>query len=531
MARTLHAYFEEAAARHPGAPALGLAGRMWSYGEVRVAADRICESIRAQGLAGAGETIGLLCDKGLAAYAGLLAILKSGNVYVPLNSRNPLERLAKTIALARMRALVIDRSHVDTTVKLLARPDVAVSVLVADTEHLPDALAAINDGARTRSRSHVPAGTETETAYVMFTSGSTGVPKGVPVTHANATACIEAVCSYLEFLESDRFTQFSDLTFDVSIGEIFLCWKSAGCLLIPSFADKLQPLDFANRWSATVWSSVPTLAHNVNELGRLRPGALPSLRHTLFCGEALPSRLARAWQAAAPSSTVVNLYGPTETTIFATLYVCPRDGAWDSATVPLGLPMTGFEYRIDRDQTASESGHEMGELWLAGPQVVSGYWHNEAATAASFVTMPAGGEERTWYRTGDVVSLDPRYGLLFHGRRDQQTKVKGYRVELHEVENILERITGSGLVAVVPVRAADGRCEALVAFVQGITAGEEEIRDLCRVHLPDYMLPRRIVTRPTFPVNSNGKIDYVTLSAEATVLLHGSSAPEAVVNE
>jgi acyl-coenzyme A synthetase/AMP-(fatty) acid ligase len=247
-------------------------------------------------------------------------------------------------------------------------------------------------------------------------------------------------------------------------------------------------------------------------LGVLRAGSLPSLRVSYFCGEALPTELAHAWSRAAPHSTVINLYGPTEAAVFSTAYTFDAAHHSDHVVVPIGTPLDGMRCLVvDEAGEPVDRQGAVGELLLSGPQVASGYWRDEPATRAAFVRRAYDGSERTWYKTGDLVSDHPDDGLLFHGRRDHQVKVRGYRAELLEVEQAVTRATGCERVAVVPRLSADGRCETLIAFCSGLRATEPEVKAACAALLPPQMVPGRFVELSPLPRNANGKVDYTQL--------------------
>jgi non-ribosomal peptide synthetase component F len=307
---------------------------------------------------------------------------------------------------------------------------------------------------------------------------------------------------------SDRCTQFAELTFDFSIGEIFLPWAVGACVYAPSYHELILATEFVKRHQLTVWSSVPTLANHARSLGLLGANTLTSLRLSFLCGEALSDQLANCWSAAAPSSEVVNLYGPTEATVFATYYRYDPLVAAPDGVVPLGWPLPGIILKIvpDEDATADSP----GELLLGGPQVAPGYWRDSASTMRAFVRLDET-SSAVWYRTGDLVRQDPERGLLFHGRRDRQVKVRGYRVELQEVEVALRRIMSDTPVAVVPHRLTNGQCEELIACVSGSCASADDILTACRAQLPRHMVPSRLVVFDAFPLNQNGKVDHLAL--------------------
>jgi D-alanine--poly(phosphoribitol) ligase subunit 1 len=519
MKQTLQSYFHASAMKDAGRPALHIAGKYFSYRELAEGSQRVSKFLRGQ-LRGEGQhCIGILCEKSFSAYAGLLGAMESGNIYVPLNPKLPLNRLEYIAKLAQIKALVVDSGSVAKAAQLPGLLGRELPVFLPENETVPVELQKFAAFAKTypadgTSDDAGQIGNEAQIAYLLFTSGTTGTPKGVPVTHANAAACIEAVNEHFVFHNTDRFTQFSELSFDVSIADIFLCWKAGACLYVPAFTDLMMPGQFAERHKLTVWSSVPTLANNLRALGGLKPNSLASLRISYFCGEALPAALTREWQAAAAAGIIVNFYGPTEAAIFSTFYVYDKLRPPAEDIVPLGTPLTGFRCRISGEDPAGPD-TETGELLLAGPQVVAGYLNNETATRKAFIRLPGDAGGTTWYRTGDRVSRNGQGEFLFHGRCDRQVKIRGYRVELDEIEAVLRRVTDADLVAVIPVYAKDGRCEDIVAFHDSDLEDEEHLKRQCGAHLPVYMLPRRITRLEEFPRSANGKLDYQRLAGFA----------------
>lgn len=353
-----------------------------------------------------------------------------------------------------------------------------------------------------------------ELAYLMFTSGSTGAPKGVGISHANVCAYLEAIGRRLELGQEDRCSQFFDLTFDLSVHDLFVTWAAGACLVTPSRTDLLMPQRFVQKHGLTVWFSVPSLAIHLRRLALLRPGTLPGLRWALFCGEALPTAVAREFQAAAVRARLVNLYGPTEATIaFTEFTVDPAAADHElGAVVPIGRPLAGQEVVVVDAALRPVADGTVGELCLGGDQVASGYWQDPATTASRFVTLDVPGRgSRRWYRTGDLARWDDAVGLRFHGRVDRQVKVRGYRVELQEVEEAVRVAAGVDAVAVIPwPRDADGGAQGLVAFIVGAAAAID-VRAACGRVLPEYMIPTELHGLTELPLNHNGKVDHAQL--------------------
>lgn len=522
MRRSLDRLFADSARLYPDRPALSIGDRQWTYGALRRECNAIRRSLEAVGLGGAQANIGVLSAKSLVSYASIIATMESNNVYVPLNPKFPVERLLKVIEDAGIETIIVDAESASAAMPLL-RDARFRNVILPDSEensftdfdgasifiYRGEPVADLQDAASLEA----PASHPPRFAYMMYTSGSTGGPKGVAVTHDNAYACIDRALRLFETDHTDRFSQIFELSFDLSICDIFLCWLSGGCLCVPLPQDRLLPLDFVRRNEITVWGSVPSLASNMQKLNVLKEGTFPSLRVSWFCGEAFPAELAQAWSEAAPSSRVYNLYGPTETTIFVTSYRYEPGKSPTTGVVPIGDMLPGLDYLVMDD---GEPATGAGELWLAGDQVVPGYWNKPDATAASFVRRS--GSERIWYRTGDLVRCDDRFGLMFHGRVDRQVKMRGNRVELQEIEGVVRRTVGCATVAVVPVFSKDQICTHLVAFCDKVDGGEAAAKKACARELPPYMIPEKFIEIDQFPYNSNGKLDYKELSSRVANL-------------
>jgi non-ribosomal peptide synthetase component F len=355
----------------------------------------------------------------------------------------------------------------------------------------------------------------------MFTTGSTGRPKAVAVSQAAAASYLDYAQRRYRPAPADRFSQVFDLTFDLSVHDLFLAWRSgAACYALP----QLSPADtaaFIAEHRLTMWFATPSLAMLMAQAGALEPGALPSLRWSLFCGEALPEQTATQWQAAADGSILENLYGPTEATIAISHH------RWDPAesprrclhgVVPLGRVFRGQHWRVAGPGLTQAVPGSRGELLLAGSQVARGYLDDPDQTAESFLSLD-GEPGLTWYRTGDVVQADPDGVLHFLGRTDSQVQVQGQRVELQEVDQALRQAAGSDLAVAVarPHRAAV--VEAIYGFVAGGSAEAEPaarreaaILERLRQSLPDHMIPARVFFLPGLPRNANGKLDRAALA-------------------
>jgi amino acid adenylation domain-containing protein len=344
-------------------------------------------------------------------------------------------------------------------------------------------------------------------AYLLFTSGSTGTPKAVLVAQANLRAFLDAASSRYGFTENDRFSQTFNLTFDLSAFDMFAAWEAGACVCCPSDKTLLNPARFIRDSNLTVWFSVPSIALFMRRLGTLKPESFPSLRWSLFCGEALPVDVAREWADAAPTSTLENLYGPTEATIACTSYRWEPDTSpaeSELGIVPIGEPFGETSTLVVDEHLDEVTPGEPGELLLRGPQVVPGYWEDDDATSASFVSV----DGRTHYRTGDRVRRAGERGpLLFRGRADTQVKMLGHRVELGEIEAAMREEAGTPSVAAIDWPRSEVGAAGIAAFVGDTGVDLGALRERLTARLPSYMVPRELRALPELPRNTNGKCD------------------------
>jgi D-alanine--poly(phosphoribitol) ligase subunit 1 len=464
----------------PERPAVHVDGRSWTYAELDHLSQRIaawCDAV-----CGEEQRVAVHGARTVLAYAGILGVLRSGRAYVPLHPDHPPLRWRSMLTRASVRTAIAP-SPVHAQLR-----EAGVDVLV-DLDGLPSTAAGSNlHGSRE--------------AYVMFTSGSTGEPKGVPVGCAQVAAYLKHLCTAHAFTPEDRFTQFFALSFDLSVHDLFVCWGAGACLCVPPADGALQAMSFANEQAITVWFSVPSQVALLQRMRLLRPGALPTVRQAFFCGEPLPLDLARAFCEAAPLARVVNLYGPTETTIAITEQVVGPE--LTERVVPLGRPFPGHAARVRTGEVLATSGE--GELVLSGPQVNAGYL---GRSSTSF--FEAQGQH--WYATGDRVRIDPEGVLHFLGRVDEQVKLAGHRVEPAEIDAVLKPLLGDGTAVTVPVLRA-GATE-LATFID-VEMDPVPLFAALRERLPAYMLPSRIIVVDRFPHGAHGKLDRKALIELAT---------------
>lgn len=510
--RSLIGGFFRSLLANPGSPSLELGELSLTYEQLWNYAGRITASIR-DNLAASEKVVAVLANRSVAAYGGILGVLGSGRGYVPLNPKFPLERTLVMLKASGCKTLVVGRECATTLASLLPRLDQPLTLILPDPNWEPE-IPAPHRVISARELQKIanprdPTIDANDTAYLLFTSGSTGVPKGVAVSQSNAVAYMEYAARRFGMHAGDRCSQNFDLTFDLSVHDLFTCWD-AGATLCPYAEQTLTPATLIEEKELTCWFSVPSVAMFASKLGLLEPGAFPTLRWSLFCGEALSSTLAAAWQSAANNSILENLYGPTEATIAITYY------RWDPASspaecvrglVPIGWPFDGQQLCAVDENLAPVPIGESGELCLGGSQVTQGYLNDPEKTAKSFVRLKHTGDQ-VWYRTGDLVRQDERGCLFYLGRRDFQVKVNGYRVELQEIDLVLREAARTELAVAIPWPLSDGSASGIVGVLSGSDpAHDKQIIAACETRLPRYMVPNRIYHFPQIPLNVNGKID------------------------
>jgi amino acid adenylation domain-containing protein len=485
----------------PSREALRAGGVSYTYSWVHQTALRLAGAIGGSPTAGPAR-VGVLAGGAAAAHVGILATIYVGAAAVPLNPDFPSRRTVAMIRAAGLETVIAD--------------DRGAAMLASLRSILPDVRCVPADpGAGAGPPLAAPrSARDAAIAYIMFTSGSTGRPKGVPVSHGNVAHFLDCAQRRHQVSPADVLAQTFEPTFDLFMFGLFMAW-SAGASLVATPPAILRRLpEFLAGQGVTLWFSVPSTIRTVRRLGRLTPGSLPSLTRSLFCGEALTWDDALAWQAAAPAAVLENLYGPTELTIACAAYRLPPAGQAPAAVgggpvnglVPIGHLHHGLRgLLVDAVLAPSD---DQGELCVTGPQMFAGYL-DPADDDGRFLSH--GGQR--WYRTGDRVRRIPGVGLAYLGRLDYQVKVRGYRVDLLEVEHALRRLGGVRDCAVVAV-ARDGETGLAAAYCGDPVPAAELARQLS-ASLPEYMVPRIIWHTAELPLNSNGKIDRPALAARA----------------
>jgi amino acid adenylation domain-containing protein len=501
---------------HGSRPAVDVSDDVLTYEDLFERSASLAATLIRHQTGGVPPLTAVFAYRSATAFAGILAALMRGHGYVPLNRTFPIDRTRTMLQRSGCRAMIVDAESEKQLDQILGGIEDRMLIVLPERQNSHDLAA--------RWPEHCFIGGEDlepheiwrpqdvlpdSIAYLLFTSGSTGVPKGVMVAHRSIRHYIDFMTERFSIACSDRFTQMFDMTFDLSVSDLFVAWECGACVCCPPERTLINPGKFISEKNITVWFSVPSTAVFMRRLGALKAMAYPGLRVSLFCGEALPVEVATAWSAAAPNSVIENLYGPTEVTIACTYY------RWDPlrspqevahGIVPIGEPFPAMRPLIVDDSLVEVDPGQDGELLMSGPQLSLGYWNDPILTAEAFV-KPRGRKE-TFYRTGDRVHRPVGRGpLLYLGRVDNQVKILGHRVELGEIEAVVRDESGvDGVVALGWPKSTSG-AGGVEVFLEAAGPVHPSMKERVAARLPFYMVPRRYHCLQTLPLNVNGKYD------------------------
>jgi amino acid adenylation domain-containing protein len=489
LSRLLQDYAARAADERPEATALVMGEERLSYEGLEREGNRMARLLAQRGCE-PGDRVGLLVPKRPAAIVAMHAVLKAGCAYVPLDTDSPAPRLERIVESAEPRLILTTRE----TAELMPGPAICLD---------DRAWRSLDDAPLERR------GSPEDMAHILFTSGSTGVPKGVVINHANVTAFIEWARSEFGIRSTDRTSGHPPLHFDLSTFDIYGSFAAGAELhLVPPRAS-LDPRGLAELIRSaelTQWFSVPSVLTYMAKFDAVAQDDFPSLERLLWCGEVLPTPVLRHWMRRLPHVRFTNLYGPTEATIASSHYTIPEIPPDQTDPVPIGAPCEGEELLVLDEQGRETPPGEVGALHIAGVGLSPGYWRDEEKTGEAFTER----DGRRVYETGDLARIDEQGLVHFLGRLDSQIKSRGYRIELGEVEAALNSVGGVRECAVVGMDTGGFEGTAICAAwapLEGAELDATALRSELRRMLPAYMLPVRWLELDPLPKNQNGKID------------------------
>jgi amino acid adenylation domain-containing protein len=527
MAFLIHDLLRDSAARFPDRPAIMGPKQTLSYKELNDASDALARVLVAEGVT-PGAPVGIAMHKCVDAIVAAYGILKSGGCYVPIDVFAPAERSAAIVANTKMQVLLTNPDRVGALVsEMVSEADdspLRTVLIPGEAKADPPSGIRLVDWRGTQSEAELPALTETHLAYVLHTSGSTGLPKGVSISHRNALCFIDTAAEFWCVDESDRLCSQAPLHFDLSVYDLYVAARAgAAVVLIPEFyaAFPKKMVAAIDSQGITIWNSVVSTLTLMMERGKPEKASFDSLRLVIFSGEVMPVRYLRRLHEHMQNARMYNVYGQTEAN--SSMYFpidrdnIPDDDAWK---IPLGQALPNFQvYALDQKGRAIVEPGVAGELLVRAASVAAGYWGNPELSAEKFITDPLDPESGARvYRTGDLVRLDEDGNYLFGGRTDDMIKSRGYRIELGDIDLALLSCPGveSAAAIALPDEEVGNRIIAFATLAGSSELTAEEVLAHCREKLPKYMVPETLEIRSDLPRTSTNKIDRKLLRAEVS---------------
>ena len=521
--KLLHETLMKSAEAHGQRTALMYKEETLSYKQLEELSNQLSSICSANGV-GPGDRVGMYIDKSIDSIVAIFAILKTGACYVPLDPLAPIERQKLILNDCALKHLITSSTKLLHVSKIAEHTKDLEYVFTLDIPreknkvNLPGIKMYFKDDIASEPNTGLtsPQMTPEGLAYILYTSGSTGQPKGVMLSHMAAFNFVDWACRTFSLTSDDVVSSHAPLHFDLSILDIFASiMAGASICLVPqglsSFPRSI--VDFIEKYKITTWYSVPSILTQLIMHGNLEERSFPSLRQILFAGEAFPSKYLSKLIELIPDARYYNLYGPTETNVIT--YFRVKEAPALDTTIPIGVLCDNVRsFILDNSGNPVKKG-ETGELHVSCPTLMDGYWNDSQKTEGVLIENPfKTSSKEMLYKTGDLVHCNVKDELEYHGRCDHMIKSRGYRIEIGEIETALSAHTGLKEVAITAV-ADDTIGSKIKAVIVPKTMGEiseNDIKLFCSKKLPHYMIPEIISILDALPRTSTGKIDRKKLS-------------------
>lgn len=503
MTHLAHQYFDEAAEKNPYKIACVFNDEKITYGDLRDYANQLAYMLKKAGVQ-RGDRVCFCLYKSINSIKTILGILKADAVYVPLDAFSPVERLNKIVKDAGPEVLLCAKDTLHLIKKISKKATKVICLGTKATEER------INKEPKKNPEYQ---NTDIDLAYIFYTSGSTGAPKGVIISHRNLIGCAEWSVNEFKITSEDILSSHPPFHFDLSTFDIYACFKAGATLVIVPEKLSIFPgalFAYIEKHKITIWNSVPSLLSYVAKSAVLKHGRIPSVKKVFFNGEVFPTKYLAQWMETFPEKEFVNMYGPTEATVQCSFYRIKRVPKNLKKPVPIGKACSNAEIFAATDHGTKVRVGEEGELYIRGGGVGTGYWRNPEKTREAFVQNPFRKEKDIVYKTGDMVRLNKDGNYEFLGRIDHQVKYMGYRIELGEIESTLYSLSYIKEAAVVAYTEKDPTVIAAFIVLSSPRAQERIQSDLGKI-VPIYMVPHRFYILSKLPKTSTGKVDRVSL--------------------
>jgi amino acid adenylation domain-containing protein len=530
MAYLLHQLLSESAVKYPDNEAIIFKEQSITYADLERESNKLANGLAGIGIE-KGERVGIYMDRGIDSIVSVFGILKAGAAYVPIDPLSPPGRLSYILDKCRIKFLLTSKEKTANIERVFPETSPLKTIIVMnglDSRSSSFGSSKLIDWQEIKKSAScdVPRanGIDSDVAYILFTSGSTGNPKGVMLSHLNSLTFVNSAHDFFQITMKDRFSNICPLHFDMSVFDLFVAFKAgATVVIIPetttTFPVKLAEVIAKNEIS--IWNSVPSALSLLATYKNLDNHDLSSLRLVVFAGELFPLKYLRRIQEVVPGARFCNMYGQTEANS-STYFWVERLTADAKATLPIGRAFPNFDvFALDEAGKQVTLPGQEGELYVRASTVALGYWDEVEKTKKSFVSNPLRPDlnERV-YKTGDLVHLDGDGNFVFLGRKDHMIKSRGYRIEIGEIETVLcsHPEIKNAVVIPIPDELIGNRISVIVVPLAAGKITRDDILQYCAKQLPKYMIPEIVEFRDSLPTTSSGKVDRKKLSDQVEMI-------------